>query len=101
MKNKDNKALFQGLMSDAPTISQSIDSIDNNAIDKTTSERVKYCSMMNKNTLDKLRTISAIENVPLTELMDVIAEMAVSKYEQTHGEIIKQNKKTASSLFKL
>ncbi len=64
------------------------------------SKKVKFCSMMNEQTITKLKAISAQENVSFTDLLELACNKIVKEYEKLNGEIKMQPKKTAESIFK-
>ena len=57
--------------------------------------------IMRRELLAKLKEISFQETLTLKEIMEQIVSEAVSKYEETHGEVIpKEHRGDATSLFK-
>ena len=50
-------------------------------------KRERVCTSLNKELIDKIRTISEKEGVQINELITCGLDMVVSKYEEAHGKV--------------
>lgn len=54
---------------------------------KEDAKRERICTSLNKELMDKIRTISEKEGIKINELITLGLDMVVSKYEETHGKV--------------
>jgi len=54
---------------------------------KKDSKRERICTSLNKELIDKIRTISEKEGVQINELITCGLDIVVSKYEEAHGTV--------------
>lgn len=66
------------------------------------SSKERICTSVDKNVMNKIRTISETEGIQINELITLGLDMVISKYEETHGEVRpkKINKGNIDNIFR-
>ncbi len=66
------------------------------------SSKERICTSVDTTVMNKIRTISEKEGVPINELIALGLDMVLSRYEETHGQVRpkKSNKGNIDSIFR-
>lgn len=66
------------------------------------SSKERICTSVDTTMMNKIRTISEKEGVPINELIALGLDMVLSKYEETHGQVRpkKSNKGNIDNIFR-
>lgn len=66
------------------------------------SGKERICTSVDKNVMNKIRTISETEGIQINELITLGLDMVISKYEETHGAVRpkKINKGNIDNIFR-
>lgn len=54
---------------------------------KKDAKRERICTSLDKELMDKIRTIAEKEGIKINELITLGLDMVVSKYEESHGKV--------------
>ena len=114
--NKDSmSSLLEGLTSVRSTVpedhqqsspsSNSKEKVTSIPGDKPTSKggsKERICTSIDKNVMNKIRTISETEGLQINELITLGLDMVISKYEEAHGPVRtkKINKGNIENIFR-
>lgn len=114
--NKDSmSSLLEGLTSvrnttqenhpQSITSSHSKEKVTSTSGSKPTSKggsKERICTSVDKNVMNKIRTISETEGIQINELITLGLDMVISKYEETHGQVRpkKINKGNIDNIFR-